>query len=143
VVSPARWGVLDGRVTVRSISAASASGSPVRVGVEVVADHGDPAGGRQPVPGQVEDEPVRLGDRDGSGAGGVLHCGQDRPGRWPRSCAPIRPGLGTNPTGSGYAYSRSLGRVITTGRRHILRQSRRWPGADLVIGGYTRLAAIT
>lgn len=35
------------------------------------------------------------------------------------------------------------GRVITTGRRHILRLSRRWPWADLVTGGYTRLAAIT
>lgn len=34
-------------------------------------------------------------------------------------------------------------RVITTGRRRILRLSRRWPWADLVTGGYTRLAAIT
>ena len=35
------------------------------------------------------------------------------------------------------------GRIITTGRRTILRLSRRWPWADLVIGGHTRLAAIT
>ena len=35
------------------------------------------------------------------------------------------------------------GRLITTGRRRILRLSRRWPWADLVIGGHTRLAAIT
>jgi hypothetical protein len=35
------------------------------------------------------------------------------------------------------------GRVITTGRRRILRLSQRWPWADLVIGGHTRLAAIT
>jgi hypothetical protein len=35
------------------------------------------------------------------------------------------------------------GRVITTGRRRILRLSGRWPWADLVIGGHTRLAAIT
>jgi Transposase DDE domain group 1 len=35
------------------------------------------------------------------------------------------------------------GRVITTGRRRILRLSSRWPWADLVIGGHTRLAAIT
>jgi hypothetical protein len=34
------------------------------------------------------------------------------------------------------------GRVITTGRRRILRLSGRWPWADLVIGGHTRLAAI-
>lgn len=34
-------------------------------------------------------------------------------------------------------------RVITTGRRCILRLSCRWPWADLVTGGYTRLAAIT
>jgi Transposase DDE domain group 1 len=34
-------------------------------------------------------------------------------------------------------------RVITTGRRRRLRLSRRWPWADLVIGGHTRLAAIT
>jgi Transposase DDE domain group 1 len=35
------------------------------------------------------------------------------------------------------------GRVITTGRRRILRLSQRWPWADLVTGGHTRLAAIT
>jgi hypothetical protein len=35
------------------------------------------------------------------------------------------------------------GRVITTGRRRILRLSGRWPWADLVIDGHTRLAAIT
>ncbi|MDF2967038.1 MAG: transposase family protein [Nocardioidaceae bacterium] len=35
------------------------------------------------------------------------------------------------------------GRVITTGRRRILRLSRRWPWADLVTGGHTRLTAIT
>ena len=35
------------------------------------------------------------------------------------------------------------GRVITTGRRRILRLSGRWPWADLVIGGHTRIAAIT
>jgi hypothetical protein len=35
------------------------------------------------------------------------------------------------------------GRVITTGRRQILRLSRRWPWADLVVGGHQRLTAIT
>jgi hypothetical protein len=35
------------------------------------------------------------------------------------------------------------GRVITTGRRRILRLSGRWPWADLVVGGHRRLAAIT
>ena len=35
------------------------------------------------------------------------------------------------------------GRVITTGRRRILRLSQRWPWADLVIGGHQRLAALT
>lgn len=35
------------------------------------------------------------------------------------------------------------GRVITTGRRRILRLSQRWPWADLVVGGHRRLAAIT
>ena len=35
------------------------------------------------------------------------------------------------------------GRVITTGRRRILRLSQRWPWADLVIGGHARLTAIT
>ena len=35
------------------------------------------------------------------------------------------------------------GRVITTGRRRILRLSQRWPWADLVTGGHTRLAALT
>ena len=35
------------------------------------------------------------------------------------------------------------GRIITTGRRHLLRLSKRWPWADLVIGGYTQLAALT
>jgi hypothetical protein len=35
------------------------------------------------------------------------------------------------------------GRVITTGRRKILRLSSRWPWADLVTGGHTRLTAIT
>jgi hypothetical protein len=35
------------------------------------------------------------------------------------------------------------GRVITTGRRRILRLSRRWPWADLVVGGHRRLAALT
>jgi len=35
------------------------------------------------------------------------------------------------------------GRVITTGRRQILRLSRRWPWADLVVGGHRRLAALT
>jgi hypothetical protein len=35
------------------------------------------------------------------------------------------------------------GRVITTGRRRILRLSRRWPWTDLVTSGYTRLAALT
>lgn len=35
------------------------------------------------------------------------------------------------------------GRVITTGRRRILRLCERWPWADLVSGGHTRLAAIT
>jgi Transposase DDE domain group 1 len=35
------------------------------------------------------------------------------------------------------------GRIITTGRRRILRLSQRWPWADLVIGGHRRLAALT
>jgi hypothetical protein len=35
------------------------------------------------------------------------------------------------------------GRVITTGRRRILRLSQRWPWADLVTGGHHRLAALT
>jgi hypothetical protein len=35
------------------------------------------------------------------------------------------------------------GRIITTGRRRILRLSGRWPWADLVVGGHRRLAAIT
>jgi DDE family transposase len=35
------------------------------------------------------------------------------------------------------------GRIITTGRRRILRLSRRWPWADLVTDGHSRLAALT
>lgn len=35
------------------------------------------------------------------------------------------------------------GRVITTGRRRILRLSKRWPWADLVLGGHRRIAALT
>jgi hypothetical protein len=35
------------------------------------------------------------------------------------------------------------GRLITTGRRRILRLSGRWPWADLVVGGHRRLAALT
>jgi nucleotide-binding universal stress UspA family protein len=35
------------------------------------------------------------------------------------------------------------GRVITTGRRRILRLSQRWPWADLVVGGHRRLTALT
>ena len=35
------------------------------------------------------------------------------------------------------------GRVITTGRRRILRLSQRWPWTDLVVGGHRRLAALT
>jgi hypothetical protein len=35
------------------------------------------------------------------------------------------------------------GRVITTGRRRILRLSQRWPWADLVLGGHRRIANIT
>ena len=35
------------------------------------------------------------------------------------------------------------GRIITTGRRRILRLSKRWPWADLIIGGHQRLALIT
>jgi len=34
------------------------------------------------------------------------------------------------------------GRIITTGRRRILRLSKRWPWADLVVDGHTQLAAI-
>jgi len=34
------------------------------------------------------------------------------------------------------------GRVITTGRRQVLRLARRWPWADLVVGGHRRLAAL-
>ena len=33
-------------------------------------------------------------------------------------------------------------RIITTGRRHTLRLSRRWPWADLVTSGHQRLAAL-
>lgn len=35
------------------------------------------------------------------------------------------------------------GRIITTGRRKILRLSKRWPWADLIIAGHSRLALIT
>ena len=35
------------------------------------------------------------------------------------------------------------GRIITTGRRRILRLSKRWPWADLVTNGHRRLAALT
>ena len=35
------------------------------------------------------------------------------------------------------------GRIITTGRRYILRLSHRWPWADLITGGHRRLAALT
>jgi hypothetical protein len=35
------------------------------------------------------------------------------------------------------------GRVITTGRRRILRLCQRWPWADLVVGGHQRLTALT
>jgi len=35
------------------------------------------------------------------------------------------------------------GRIITTGRRHILRLSQRWPWADLITRGHRRLAALT
>jgi hypothetical protein len=34
-------------------------------------------------------------------------------------------------------------RLITTGRRRILRLSKRWPWADLVTGGHHRIAALT
>ena len=34
-------------------------------------------------------------------------------------------------------------RLITTGRRRILRLSGRWPWADLIVGGHTRLTEIT
>lgn len=34
------------------------------------------------------------------------------------------------------------GRIITTGRRRILRLSKRWPWADLIVDGHTQLAAI-
>ena len=34
------------------------------------------------------------------------------------------------------------GRIITTGRRHILRLSRRWPWSDLLINGQRNLAAL-
>jgi hypothetical protein len=34
-------------------------------------------------------------------------------------------------------------RVITTGRRRILRLNQRWPWADLITGGHRRLAALT
>jgi len=34
-------------------------------------------------------------------------------------------------------------RLITTGRRHILRLSCRWPWSDLIIGAHNRLAALT
>jgi hypothetical protein len=35
------------------------------------------------------------------------------------------------------------GRMITTGRRRILRLSKRWPWADLITGGHHRLAALS
>lgn len=35
------------------------------------------------------------------------------------------------------------GRIITTGRRRILRLPKRWPWTDLIIGGHRRLAMIT
>jgi len=35
------------------------------------------------------------------------------------------------------------GRIITTGRRSILRLSRRWPWTDLITSGHQRLAALT
>jgi len=35
------------------------------------------------------------------------------------------------------------GRIITTGRRHILRLSRRWPWSDLITTGHERLVALT
>ena len=35
------------------------------------------------------------------------------------------------------------GRLITTGRRRILRVSHRWPWADLVVSGHRRLGALT
>jgi hypothetical protein len=35
------------------------------------------------------------------------------------------------------------GRVITTGRRRILRLCQRWPWADHILGGHRRLAALT
>jgi hypothetical protein len=35
------------------------------------------------------------------------------------------------------------GRIITTGRRRILRLSRRWPWTDLITSGHQRLAALT
>ena len=35
------------------------------------------------------------------------------------------------------------GRIITTGRRRVLRVSRRWPWTDLITGGHHRLAALT
>lgn len=34
------------------------------------------------------------------------------------------------------------GRIISTGRRHILRLSRRWPWSDLLIDGQRNLAAL-
>ena len=34
------------------------------------------------------------------------------------------------------------GRIITTGRRRVLRVSRRWPWTDLITGGHHRLAAL-
>ena len=35
------------------------------------------------------------------------------------------------------------GRLITTGRRRILRLSQQWPWADLITGGHRRLALLT
>ena len=34
------------------------------------------------------------------------------------------------------------GRIVTTGRRRILRLSRRWPWSELLIGGQRNLAAL-
>jgi hypothetical protein len=34
------------------------------------------------------------------------------------------------------------GRIVTTGRRHLLRRPRGWPWAELIIGEHARLARL-
>lgn len=87
VVRPGAAGENQNRVEPRLAAAGD-------VGVQVVADHADPPIGRQPIPGQVEDEPMRLADRDTAYAGRVLD---------PARIAPV---AGQRPSGIGNVASR-------------------------------------